>query len=114
MGVWTGALLSYAMALAPGVSRLFILGFAAAGVGQLADEVFGLLHRVRTRGLGATEPVHRGQPEEAACPICGEAVSHEGEECSACGAPVAVGSEGPLEELVDVTGRSENGPMVAI
>lgn len=58
MGVWIGAILSYSRILAPRLSRIFILGQAAAGLGLLLDELFGVLFRAR-RG-GASMPVGAG------------------------------------------------------
>ncbi|GEM_PF-4076420 len=55
MGVWIGAILSYARILAPRVSRIFILGQAAAGLAVLLDELFGMLFRARQGG--ASMPV---------------------------------------------------------
>ncbi|MGI5837456.1 MAG: hypothetical protein ACOX87_13340 [Chloroflexota bacterium] len=58
MGVWIGAMLSYSRILAPRISRIFILGQAAAGLGVLLDELFGVLYRARQGG--ASMPVATG------------------------------------------------------
>ncbi len=88
MGVWIGALLSYTMALAPRAGRLFVLGCAASGLGQLADELFVVMYEARTRGLAVQRPVGTEPGQEEVCPVCAQAVPQEAEECPTCGAPV--------------------------
>lgn len=78
MGVWIGALLSYSLALAPRTSRIFILASAAAGMGQLADELFGVLYRARTRGRA--QPVGTGPGEEETRSSAVPAAAPEAEE----------------------------------
>mgnify|MGYP005845989391 CR=1 FL=1 len=75
MGVWIGALLSYSLALAPRMSRIFILASAAAGMGQLADELFGVLYRARTRARA--QRVSPAPAEEEARPLAAPTASEE-------------------------------------
>mgnify|MGYP005866331753 CR=1 FL=1 len=68
MGVWMGAILSYSRILAPRLSRIFILGQAAAGLGLLLDELFGVLYRARqgvTSMPLAAESLHHPRSTES-------------------------------------------------
>ncbi len=72
MGVWIGALLSYATVVAPRASRVFILGQAAAGLEQLADELFGVLYRARSAGISVPSALESPPSQEVGSLASGE------------------------------------------